>query len=93
MVNENTRLDSGMGFDGQGDGSRDQLAGYVVHRMGMPRYDLSGVQRKGGFSELVSRNAVDLTISISCPNYPCKNRFRCCGTFNLPLTFEDVPVQ
>ena len=61
MVNENTRLDSGMGFDGQGDGSRDQLAGYVVHRMGMPRYDLSGVQRKGGFSELVSRNAVVLT--------------------------------
>ena len=30
VVNENTRLDSGMGFDGRGDGSRGQLAGYVV---------------------------------------------------------------
>ena len=29
MVNENTRLDSGMGFDGR-DGLRGQLSGYVV---------------------------------------------------------------
>ena len=36
----------------------------LSHRTGMPRHDLSGVQRKGGFSELVSRNAVILTISI-----------------------------
>ena len=64
MVNENTRLDSGMGFDGRGDGLRGQLAGLLSHRTGMPRHDLSRVQIKGGFSELLSRNAVVLTISI-----------------------------
>ena len=36
----------------------------LSHGTGMPRHDLSRVQRKGGFSELLSRNAVVLTISI-----------------------------
>ena len=60
----------------------------LSHRTDIPRHDLSRVQRKGGFSELVSRNAVVLTISIWCPNHPCQHRFRRCGTFDLPLTFE-----
>ena len=40
------------------------LQDMLSHRTGMPRHDLSRVHRKGGFSELVSRNAVILTISI-----------------------------
>ena len=38
----------------QGVSLQDMLS----HRTGMPRHDLSGVQRKGGVSEMVSRNAV-----------------------------------
>ena len=33
---------------------------FVPYRTGMPRHDISGVQRKGGVSEMVSRNAVVL---------------------------------
>ena len=40
------------------------LQDMLSHRTGMPRHDFSGVQRKGSVSELVSRNAVVLTISI-----------------------------
>ena len=64
------------------------LQDMLSHRTGIPRHDLSRVQRKGGFSEFVSRNTVVLTISIWCPNHRCKRRFRCCGTFDLPLTFK-----
>ena len=38
------------------------LQDMLSHRTGMPRHDLSGVQRKGGVSEMVSRNAVVLNI-------------------------------
>ena len=40
------------------------LQDMLSHRAGIPRHDLSRVQRKGGFSEFVSRNTVVLTISI-----------------------------
>ena len=40
------------------------LQDMLSHRTGMPRHDFSKVQRKGSVSELVSRNAVVLTISI-----------------------------
>ena len=38
------------------------LQDMLSHRTGMPRHDLSGVQRKGGVSEMVSRNAVVIYI-------------------------------
>ena len=34
----------------------------LSHRTGMPRHDISGVQRKGGVSEMVSHNAVVIYI-------------------------------
>ena len=40
------------------------LQDMLSHRTGMPRHDLSGVQRKGGVSEMVSQNAVVKTMSI-----------------------------
>ena len=64
------------------------LQDMLSHRTGMPRHDFSRVQRKGGVSEMVSRNAVVLTLSILYPSHPCKRRFRCCSTFDLPLAFE-----
>ena len=38
------------------------LQDMLSHRTGMPRHDFSGVQRKGGVSEMVSRNTVVLYI-------------------------------
>ena len=61
------------------------LQDMLSHRTGMPRHDFSGVQRKGGVSEMVSHNAI---LFIIFPNYRCKRRFRRYGTFDLPLSFE-----
>ena len=61
------------------------LQDMLSHRTGMPRHDFSGVQRKGGVSEMVSHNAILLTIF---PNHRYERRFRRYGTFDLPLTFE-----
>ena len=71
-----------------GDGSRGQLAGYVVPS---DRYDKTWLfwsLKEGWCFWMVSLNAVVKTMSIWCPNYPCKRRFWRCGTFDLPLTFE-----
>ena len=38
------------------------LQDMLSHRTGMPRHDFSGVQRKGGVSEMVSHNTVVLYI-------------------------------
>ena len=40
------------------------LQDMLSHRTRMPRHDLSGVQRKGSVSEMVSQNAVVKTMSI-----------------------------
>ena len=63
------------------------LQDMLSHRTGMPRHDSSGVQRKGGVSEMVSHNVVVLLYDLYRNNH-CKRRFRRCGTFDLPQTFE-----
>ena len=39
-------------------GRRVTLQDMVSHRTGMPRHDYSGIQRKGGISEMVSHNSI-----------------------------------
>ena len=81
MVKKNKRLEWGLK-----DEERGQLAKYLVPLDG---YAFLGIQRKGGVSEMVSRNTVmlfyhiDLTFKITVAN-----RFRRCITFDLPRAFE-----